>query len=75
MSEPCLLQSKIGHLEACPEDRCTFWDDEGCVLDGLSVSPELAERLLELRSRLEAYGGSLDRLLIPPGLRNRPLLP
>jgi len=51
-----------GESEACPKDRCAFWERGGAVLEGdclierLGVDVrdrELAEYLLEARQRLE----------------------
>ena len=72
MADFCLLKSTLDVLEECPEERCAFWAEDGCALEGLRISPDLAERLLELRVRIEASGAGVDHLLLPPGLRNRP---
>lgn len=51
-----------GAVEACPEDRCVFWESGGAVLQGdclierLGIDvrdPELAAYLLEVRDRVE----------------------
>jgi hypothetical protein len=56
-------------LEACPEDRCAFWEPGGAVLAGsclierLAVDlddRELARYLLEARERLERSRDSAE---------------
>jgi len=67
MSEPhsknCTLRlAAQNELEACPEERCVFWESGGAVLKGNCLierlgtdvrDPELAAYLLETRERLE----------------------
>jgi len=58
----CRLQDAAGRVEACPEDRCPFWEPGGAVLDGrcafeqrdFSGRPEVAGRLLRVRKRLDS---------------------
>jgi hypothetical protein len=64
-SEPkqCTLRLVAeGELEVCPEERCSFWEPGGAVLDGICLverlgidvrDHELAQYLLETRERLE----------------------
>lgn len=51
-----------GHVEACPQERCAFWEPGGAVLTGSCLierlgvdvrSRELAAYLLETRRRLD----------------------
>jgi hypothetical protein len=67
MKEPepkhCTLRlAARGEIEACPEDRCVFWESGGAVLEGNCIlerlgidmrDMELTEYLLETRERLE----------------------
>jgi hypothetical protein len=63
-SKSCTIRFVVeGTSEACPRDRCVFWEpgtavtDGRCLLErlGLEVTrPDLAEYLLETRERLEA---------------------
>jgi hypothetical protein len=63
----CNLQLALGRVERCPETvRCTFWDDDRCVLDPLGPhlerSREFAEEFLRVRGALEgARPGALGR--------------
>jgi hypothetical protein len=59
----CHLHKTMGRVEACPGERCLFWEDggvvvpPGCELERLGLDlecVELAEYLLELRTSLEA---------------------
>lgn len=61
--KPCTIRlAAEGKIEACPRDRCVFWDpgtawtDGVCVLERLGVDvsrPDLAGYLVETRDRLE----------------------
>lgn len=61
--ETCSLRlAAQGRAEACPHERCSFWEPGGAVLDGVCLvqrlhldltRPGLAEYLLETRERLE----------------------
>jgi hypothetical protein len=63
-SKQCTLRlAARGVVEACPEQRCAFWEPGGAVLEGnclierLAVDlndQELAEYLLQARERLES---------------------
>jgi hypothetical protein len=55
----CDLQLALGHVERCPETvRCTYWEDDHCVLDALRPhlerSREFAEEFLRVRGALDA---------------------
>lgn len=58
----CRFQSALGRVEACPEERCPFWEPGGAVLEGRcaferldhSDSLELAAWHLRIRRMLEA---------------------
>ena len=80
---PCDLHLALGRVEACPGNRCPFWEDElgACAVRHLAKtehSPELADWLLELRRRLESAHETDDlqeihselQALLPPGLRS-----
>src|SRR5205085_603 len=57
----CRLQYAAGRIEACPEDRCPFWDPGGVVLDGrcsiehvdLHANADVVHWLVELRTALK----------------------
>lgn len=58
----CTLRLALGVIEACPRERCGFWEPGGAVVEGgclierlgLDVRrADLAEYLLETRERLE----------------------
>jgi hypothetical protein len=65
----CRLAGTLGRSEPCPERRCAFWEPGGAVLDGRCAFDEIAgtttrdaaERLLEIRSRLESAGTGEER--------------
>jgi hypothetical protein len=64
----CRLQLAAGRHERCPEQRCPFWDESACVIDGvrpdIETTPELAAYLLDIRARLaRTHGWSPFRLL------------
>jgi hypothetical protein len=58
----CRLQDAVGRVEACPEERCPFWEPGGAVLEGrcafeqldVSQRPELASWLLRMRTTLDS---------------------
>ncbi len=58
----CRLQYAAGRVEACPEERCPFWEPGGAVIEGRCVferldlpgSPKLAAWLLRIRTMLES---------------------
>jgi hypothetical protein len=58
----CRLQQVASIVEACPEERCPFWEPGGAVVEGrcafdavdVSRNPELAGWLLQIRRRLES---------------------
>ena len=62
-SNNCILRLAVdGAKEACPRERCAFWEpggavlEGGCVIERLGVDvrrPDLAVYLLETRERLE----------------------
>jgi hypothetical protein len=58
----CTLRLATGVIEACPRERCAFWEpggavvQGGCVIERLGVDvrqTDLAEYLLETRQRVE----------------------
>jgi hypothetical protein len=58
----CTLRLATGVIEACPGERCAFWEpggavvEGGCLMERLGVDvrqADLAEYLLETRQRLE----------------------
>ena len=66
MTTLCHLQFNIGAVEVCPEDRCAFWETDGCALEQLGLQgadPEVSAYLLEVRSRLEAVRDAEDEEL------------
>ncbi|HEU5405558.1 MAG TPA: hypothetical protein VFU52_05705 [Gaiellaceae bacterium] len=62
MRPRCTLKAVLGKTEACPEERCPFWEPGGAALGGrcaveelgLSVDAPLATWLLDLREKLAA---------------------
>jgi hypothetical protein len=58
----CTLEAVVGNAEACPEERCPFWEPGGAALDGrcaveelgLTADAPLATWLLEIREKLAA---------------------
>lgn len=60
----CRLRYAAGRIEACPEDRCPFWEPGGAVLEGqcafegidFTYKPQLAGALLRIRKQLESAG-------------------
>ncbi len=58
----CRLERIRGRVEACPEERCPFWESGGAIVEGgcafervdLPDNPELADWLLEIRAKLES---------------------
>lgn len=61
-SKSCVLRLATGVIEACPGERCAFWEsggavvEGGCLLERLGVDvrqADLAEYLVETRQRLE----------------------
>jgi hypothetical protein len=64
MRPRCTLEAVVGKAEACPEERCPFWEPGGAALGGrcavqelgLSVDVALATWLLEIREKLAASG-------------------
>ena len=58
----CTLKAVLGKTEACPEERCPFWEPGGAALGGrcaveelgLSADVPLATWLLEIREKLAA---------------------
>lgn len=58
----CTLKAVLGKAEACPEERCPFWEPGGAALGGrcaveelgLSTDAPLATWLLEIREKLAA---------------------
>ena len=58
----CTLKAVVGKEEACPEERCPFWEPGGAALGGrcavedlgLSADARLATWLLEIRDKLAA---------------------
>ena len=55
----CDLQLALGRVERCPQTvRCTFWEDDRCVLDPLRPhlerSREFAAEFLRVRGALDA---------------------
>jgi len=62
-SRTCTLRlAAEGRAEACPRERCAFWEPGGAVVEGRCVierlgidvgRPDLASYLLETRERLE----------------------
>jgi hypothetical protein len=58
----CTLEAVVGKAEACPEERCPFWEPGGAALGGrcaveklgLSADAPLATWLLEIREKLAA---------------------
>jgi hypothetical protein len=64
----CNLQLALGRVERCAQTvRCTFWEDDRCVLDPLGPhlerSREFAEEFLRVRGALE---GARPGALGPP---------
>lgn len=65
--ENCTLTlAAEGKIEACPRERCAFWERGGAVLEGHCVverlgvdvrRPDLADYLLETRRRLDQARG------------------
>jgi hypothetical protein len=56
----CILQYAVDRVEDCPGARCPFWDETdeaGCIVAPIErvlvEQPRLAQRLLELRMRLD----------------------
>jgi hypothetical protein len=57
----CRIEEMRGRLEPCAQERCSYWESGGAVLEGRcafeqvvsSDSPALASWLLELRSELD----------------------
>ena len=49
------MKKSLGVIEACPGERCAFWEDRSCAFRNLPVEdrPEVAEFLLGLRDELE----------------------
>jgi hypothetical protein len=69
----CMLKAAVGEREACPDELCAFWAEDGCAITGLHAdlgsTPDLAGYLLRIR---EALGGERSPRLygvLPPGLR------
>jgi DNA-binding CsgD family transcriptional regulator len=64
----CELAWETGALEPCPQDACTFWWEDECVLaglaEGIAEEPERARLFLALREKLAAAEaeGSLSAL-------------
>ena len=62
MGPRCTLKAVLGKTEACPEERCPFWEPGGAALGGrcaveelgLSADAPLATWLLEIREKLAA---------------------
>ena len=65
----CSLEAAVGKLEACPGQRCPFWESGGAALAGrcafekfdATADAPLAGWLLEIRERLasaEATAGA-----------------
>jgi hypothetical protein len=58
----CSLKAVVGKAEACPGERCPFWEPGGAALGGrcaveqlgLSADVPLATWLLEIREKLAA---------------------
>lgn len=54
----CELAWETGALEPCPQDACTFWWEDECVLaglaEGIAEEPERARLFLALREKLAA---------------------
>jgi hypothetical protein len=58
----CTLEATVGKTEACPEDRCPFWEPGGAALGGrcafeelgITADEALASWLLEIRERLDS---------------------
>ncbi len=63
-SRACILRlAGEGRVEACPGERCVFWEpggavlEGGCLIDRLGLDirrPDVAAYLLEVRERFEA---------------------
>ena len=58
----CTLRLALGVIEACPRERCAFWEpggavvEGGCLIERLGVDvrqADLAEYLVETRQRFE----------------------
>lgn len=57
----CRLETALGRVAACPEERCPLWEPGGAVLEGrcgleplvVDDSPELAGWLLDVRGKLD----------------------
>jgi hypothetical protein len=59
----CRLQYEAGRIEACPGERCPFWEEEGlggepgCAFHRIQLDlrgrPEVAHHLLRVRRALE----------------------
>jgi hypothetical protein len=52
----CHLQLNLGVAEACPGERCAFWENDGCAIEQLglhTLDSDVSEYLLDLRARLE----------------------
>jgi hypothetical protein len=60
MARLCHLRAILGETETCAEDRCAFWEDDGCMIERLGLQgtePDVASFLLDLRDRLEGVTG------------------
>ena len=62
MPRRCSLKAVVGETEACPKERCPFWEPGGAALGGrcaveelgLSAEVPIATWLLEIREKLAA---------------------
>ena len=67
----CSLREAVGEREACPGAACAFWEaggallEPGCAIERLGVpvtlQPELARNLLDLRLHLEELQTEAER--------------
>ena len=64
----CTLEAVVGKAEACPAERCPFWEPGAAALGGrcaveklgLSVDAPLATWLLEIREKLAAASSDAE---------------
>jgi hypothetical protein len=59
----CRIERILGPADACPADRCAFWERGECAFRrvDLAENHEVADWLLEMRRTLESLRTAEDR--------------